>query len=143
MRRILFACVANAMRSQMAEGLARHLAKPGTVEVRSGGTDPAGYVHPAAIRAMDERGIDIRGQVSKALDVEFGLQADASVTLCGPMDSACPRPLAKKALDWAQPDPSGGGDALVRRVRDDIERRIIALFREWGCLREDAVGRPR
>ena len=125
------------MRSQMAEGLARHLAREGMVEVRSGGTNPAGFVHPAAVRAMTERGIDISRHTSKPLDLKFIESADAFITLCGPMDDACPRRLAARALDWAQPDPSWGGEAEVRKVRDDIERLITGLFEDWGVLRAD------
>ncbi len=131
------------MRSQMAEGLARHLARPGLVEVRSGGTDPAGFVHPAAVRLMRERGVDISHHTSKRIDVDFASQADAFVTLCGPLDGACPRALANRALDWYMPDPSAGGDSEVRRIRDALEARIIALYRAWGVLREEALDRPQ
>lgn len=136
MKRLLFACVGNAMRSQMAEGLARALARPGTVEVRSGGTEPAGFVHPKAIEAMRERGIEIGHQKSKPLDLQYAASVDAFITLCGPLDAACPRPLAKRALDWSMPDPSWGGDEEVRRVRDAIEAKIIVLYRDWGVLQE-------
>lgn len=125
------------MRSQMAEGLARHLARPGSVEVRSGGTNPAGFVHSGAIRVMKERGIDISSHASKGIDLSFVERADAFVTLCGPLDDACPRRLSQKALDWTQPDPSWGGDEEMRKIRDTIEAKIAALYEKWGVLRED------
>lgn len=126
------------MRSQMAEGLARTLARPGSVEVRSGGTQPAGFVHPAGIRAMREREIDISGHTSKTIDVEFARRADAFITLCGPLDDSCPRALAQRAVEWPTPDPSWGTDDDVRKIRDQLERRIAGLLAEWGVLREDA-----
>lgn len=140
MKRILFACIGNAMRSQMAEGLARYLAQPGTVEVRSGGTDPAGFVHPAAIRVMQELHIDISLHASKPIDLEFAARADAVVTLCGPLDGACPRHISDRVLDWTIRDPSWGGDDEVRRVRDEIEHKITRLFREWNVLQGDRHG---
>lgn len=141
MKRVLFACVGNAMRSQMAEGLARALAQPGALDVRSGGTDPAGFVHPDAIRLMKERGVDIARHTSKRIDLEFAKTADAVITLCGPLDDACPRTVAEQAVDWSLPDPSWGGDNEVREVRDELERRIRRLLGEWGILKGEAVAR--
>lgn len=137
MRRVLFACVGNSLRSQMAEGFARHLARPGTVEARSGGTAPAGFVHPKAVRAMQERGIDIGHHTSKTLDLDFARHADAFITLCGPLDDACPRAVAERAIDWSLPDPAGADDATVRRIRDVIEEKVRRLLEEWGVLRDD------
>lgn len=142
-KRILFACVGNAMRSQMAEGLGRHLARPGTVEIRSGGTQPAGFVHPRAVRAMKERGVDISGHTSKIIDLTFAESADAVISLCGPLDDACPRKIIERTLDWSMPDPSWGGDEEVRKVRDRIEAKIVQLYQEWGVLREDGRGGPK
>jgi arsenate reductase (thioredoxin) len=141
-KRVLFACVGNAMRSQMAEGLGRALARPGTVEVRSGGTQPAGFVHPKAVRSMKRRGIDITGHHSKPLDLEFARDADAIVTLCGPLDDACPAILFPKVIDWTMPDPSWSDDAEVDQIREAIERKLVALYRDWGVLREGAPARP-
>lgn|GEM_PF-820583 len=141
MKRILFACVGNAMRSQMAEGLGRALAQAGTIEIRSGGTAPAGFVHPKAIRSMQRRGIDISRHASKALDLDFARQADAIVTLCGPLDDACPAVLFPKVVDWTMPDPSWGDEAEVDQIRDAIETRIVTLYRDWGILREGAAVR--
>lgn len=141
MRRILFACIGNAMRSQMAEGLARALALHGTVDVRSGGTQPAGFVHPKAVRSMKRRGLDIRQHSSKPLDFEFAATADAIVTLCGPLDAACPAILFPKVVDWTMPDPSWSDDAEVDRIRDAIEERIVGLYSQWGVLREGAAVR--
>ena len=138
MRTVLFACVGNALRSQMAEGWARHLARPGTLDARSGGTAPMGYVHPAAIRAMKERGVDITGHASKVLDLSFAQRADAFITLCGPLDDACPRPLVEKVIDWSMPDPLPGGETMVREVRDALESKVRGLLAEWKILRPDA-----
>ncbi len=129
--RILFVCTGNSARSQMAEGLARHLAASG-VEVASAGTHPAG-VSPLAVEALRDRGIDISGQRSKAIeDVPGGF--DYVVTLCDTAARNCPVLPARRArLHWSLPDPilAGSNDAerqrFFHRLRDDIERRL----REW------------
>lgn len=139
-KRILFACVGNAFRSQIAEGFARAYAQPGTVEVRSGGTQPAGFVHPAAIRIMREKGIDISRHASKAIDLGFADAAEAFITLCGPVDDACPARIAKRAVDWDTPDPSWSTEAEQRRIRDLIEERVKQLLRSLGALRPDLHG---
>lgn len=134
--RILFACVGNAFRSQVAEGFARAWADPERVEVRSGGTNPAGAVSSRAVAAMKELGIDISDQTSKPLDIDYARQADVFVTLCGPVDDACPRAVAEKAVDWNLTDPQHADDASVIRVRDEIGRRVRALLAEQGVLKE-------
>lgn len=132
------------MRSQMAEGLARAIAKPGTVDVRSGGTNPAGFVHARAIRTMKARGIDISGQRSKPIDLAFAEKADAVITLCGPLDESCPRHINERVVDWTMEDPSWGTDAEIATARDALEARIAGLYREWGVLAEEGtrVRRP-
>jgi arsenate reductase len=99
----------------------------------------AGVVHPRAIRAMREVGIDISRQTSKPIDVAFADRADAFVTLCGPVDGACPARVAKKAIDWPTADPTWGDDEEVRRVRDAIGLRVEELLREHGVLRQDTA----
>jgi arsenate reductase (thioredoxin) len=126
------------MRSQMAEGWGRHLAQPGSVDVRSGGTRPAGFVHPQAVRVMQEVGVDISRHRSGPIDLAFAAAADAFVTLCGPLDDACPAPLARRVIDWTLPDPSWGGDDEVRRARDIIRDRVRNLYLAWGVLRPEA-----
>jgi arsenate reductase (thioredoxin) len=134
--RILFVCTANSARSQMAEGLARALALP-AVEVASAGTRPSS-IHPQAIEAMRERGIDIGNQRSKRID-EVGGPFDYVVTLCDDASQACPALPARRArLHWSLPDPAAaaGDEAerlrVFRQVRDEIERRLSAWLAEEG-----------
>ncbi len=134
--RILFACVGNAFRSQVAEGFTRAWADPEKVEVRSGGTNPAGVVSSRAVATMQELGIDISDQKSKPLDIEYARDADVFVTLCGPLDDACPRAVAKKAVDWGMTDPQHAEEETVVRVRDEIGRRVRALLAEHGLLKD-------
>lgn len=135
MRKILFACVANSMRSQMAEGFAKHYADQARVEIRSGGTLPSGVVHPKVVRAMAQRGIDISSHTSKGLDFDFATKADAFVSLCGPLDEACPRHLHERVMDWNMPDPGVGSEDELDRLGDEIERRVIRLLKDLDVLR--------
>jgi protein-tyrosine-phosphatase len=125
--RLLFVCVGNSCRSQMAEGFARALAG-GRVEAHSAGSRPAGYVHPQAIRLMAERGIDISGQDSKGItELPAGVTWDYVVTMgCG---DACPFLPARHRLDWDLPDPVALPEAEFRSVRDRIERLVTELVR--------------
>lgn len=138
MKTILFACVGNSFRSQIAEGFALAYAKPGSADIRSGGTAPSGVVHSGAIRLMAEKGIDISRHSSKPIDLEFAAKADAFITLCGPVDDACPARIAKRAIDWNISDPSWSDDSERRRVRDEIEAKVKRLLKELGVLRADA-----
>jgi arsenate reductase (thioredoxin) len=137
-KRILFACVGNSFRSQIAEGFARVYAREGSIDVRSGGTRPFGFVSPSAVRLMLEKGIDISKQTSKPLDLAFAERADAFVTLCGPLDDACPARLAQRAIDWNIPDPDSMDLAGQKRIRDEIEGHVKSLLRSWGLVRERA-----
>lgn len=128
-RRVLFLCTHNSARSQMAEGLLRHLAGD-RFEVYSAGTE-ATQVRPLAIRAMAELGIDIAGQESKTLDRYLGQPFDAVITVCDQANEACPVfPRARQRLHWSFPDPSkvtGTQEeqlAVYRTVRDAIRARI-------------------
>ena len=130
--RVLFACVGNSARSQMAEGFAKALGG-GRVEARSGGSKPLGHVLPEAVAAMRERGIDISGQPSKGFDEAWVRACDLVVTMgCG--DDACPAFTGKGLVDWDLPDPKGQPLEEFRRVRDDIGQRVLALLRERGVL---------
>ena len=138
--RILFVCTGNSARSQMAEGLARRLAARG-VEVASAGTHPAG-IHPLAIEAMRELGIDISGQNSKRIEDVPG-EFDYVITLCDSAAESCSAlPAWRERLHWSLPDPAGvGGDEAERRrifrqVRDDIERRLLEWLGQLGLLGE-------
>jgi arsenate reductase len=127
-RHILFLCVQNSARSQMAEGIARYLAPPG-ITISSAGSSPA-FVRPQAIEVLRELGMDITGQTSKAVaDLDMST-IDAVITLCA--EEVCPmfpRPVAK--FHWGLPDPARAeGDKLAafREVRDELVARIKALF---------------
>lgn len=126
---VLFLCVHNAGRSQMAAGFLRHLAGD-RVSVLSGGSEPASEVNPAAIEAMKEKGIDITDQYPKPWTDETVGVADVIVTMgCG---DACPVLPGKRYMDWELEDPAGKGVEEVRPVRDEIERRVRALMAELG-----------
>jgi arsenate reductase len=129
MPRVLFVCVENSNRSQMAEAFARvHGSRH--VDARSAGSRPSGQINPRAIAFMAELGIDLSEQHSKSLD-EIGTEPfDAVVTMgCG---DACPWVAAARREDWALPDPKLLDDAGFRSVRDEIERRVLNLLRELG-----------
>lgn len=124
MPRLLFVCVENANRSQMAEGFARFHGGH-QVDVLSAGSRPAGHVSPRAIEAMAELGIDISQQASRSLDEITG-EFDAVVTMgCG---DACPGVPAKRREDWALRDPAGLSDEAYRAIRDDIRKRVQGLL---------------
>ena len=126
---VLFVCVHNAGRSQMAAGWLRHLAGDG-VEVRSAGSIPADEVNPAAVEAMAEVGIDISDQRPKVLTGDAVESSDVVITMgCG---DACPIFPGKRYLDWQLDDPAGKGVEAVRPIRDEIERRVRALLSELG-----------
>ena len=130
-RHILFLCVANSARSQMAEGIARSLAPEG-IRVSSAGSAPSS-VRPQAIRILKEVGIDISGHKSKGLDAVDASSVDAVITLCA--EEVCPVFLGKAVrLHWGLPDPAGetGNEdrklAAFRGVRDELRRRLELLF---------------
>lgn len=128
---VLFVCVHNAGRSQMAAGFARALGGDG-VEVRSGGSEPASAINPVGVEVMAERGIDITRNVPQLLATEDVRQADAVITMgCG---DACPIFPGKRYEDWELRDPAGQGPDMVREVRDDIEARVRRLLVELGVL---------
>lgn len=126
---ILFVCVHNAGRSQMAAGFLRQLAGD-RVEVLSAGSEPAMAVNPLAVRAMSEVGIDIAGEEPKLLRDAAVREADVVITMgCG---DACPIYPGKRYEDWTLEDPAGKEIEEVRPIRDEIERRIRLLI---GSLR--------
>jgi len=132
---VLFVCVHNAGRSQMAAGWLRHLAGD-AVEVRSAGSLPGDQVNPAAVAAMAEVGIDISDQRPKVLTTDAVEASDVVITMgCG---DACPVFPGKRYLDWELEDPAGQGVASVRPIRDEIESRIRRLLTE---LQVPAAGR--
>ena len=121
---VLFVCVHNAGRSQMAAGWLRHLAGD-QVEVRSAGSAPAETINPSAVEAMREVGIDITDQTPKILEYEVAQDSDVIITMgCG---DACPVFPGKRYEDWELDDPAGKGVEAVRPIRDQIKARIEAL----------------
>ena len=124
---VLFVCVHNAGRSQMAAGWLRHLAGD-AVEVRSAGSLPAQQINPAAVEAMAEVGIDITDQRPTVLTTDAVEASDVVITMgCG---DACPIFPGKRYLDWVLEDPAGRGVEAVRPIRDEIESRIRGLLAE-------------
>ncbi|GHF41316.1 arsenate reductase ArsC [Streptomyces griseosporeus] len=126
---VLFVCVHNAGRSQMAAAFLTHLAGD-KVQVRSAGSAPADAVNPDVVEAMKETGIDLSAQIPNVLTAEAVQASDVVVTMgCG---DACPYFPGKRYLDWKLDDPAGQGVEAVRPIRDEIERRIRGLLAELG-----------
>jgi arsenate reductase len=130
-RHLLFLCVANSARSQMAEGIARSLA-PAGVKVSSAGSKPT-RVNPLAIQALDEIGLDLRGHVSKGVETIPPGDVDVVITLCA--EEECPVFLGKaRRIHWGLPDPGGAGLGEAERlqsfrdVRDELRRRLAVVF---------------
>ncbi|MET7987524.1 arsenate reductase ArsC [Streptomyces sp. NPDC005281] len=124
---VLFVCVHNAGRSQMAAAWLNHLAGD-RVEVRSAGSDPGDRVNPAAVAAMAEVGIDISARTPKILTVDAVQASDVCVTMgCG---DTCPVFPGKRYLDWQLEDPAGQGVDAVRPIRDEIKLLVEGLINE-------------
>jgi arsenate reductase (thioredoxin) len=124
---VLFVCVHNAGRSQMAAALLDQRAR-GRVRVRSAGSAPASEINPAVRAAMDEIGVDLSEALPKKLTPDAVEAADVVITMgCG---DACPVLPGKRYLDWELPDPAGKGLDDVRPIRDDIDKRVQDLVRE-------------
>lgn len=124
---VLFVCVQNAGRSQMAAGYLRHFAGD-TIDVLSAGSMPADQINPTAVAAMLEEGIDITAEQPKVLTTEAVQASDVVITMgCG---DACPFFPGKRYEDWTLEDPAGQGIGAIRRIRDDIKARIQALVAE-------------
>jgi len=126
-KRLLFVCIENSNRSQIAEAFAR-IHGGGRVEAWSAGSRPSGRVNPRAIEAMRELGYDLSAHASKSLDDLPSVEFDAVVTMgCG---DACPFVAARRRLDWQIPDPREMSPADFRAVRDRIEREVLDLLAE-------------
>jgi protein-tyrosine-phosphatase len=124
---VLFVCVHNAGRSQMAAAYLANLSG-GAVEVRSAGSAPADQVNPAAVEAMAEEGIDIAAEVPKVLTTDAVRESDVVITMgCG---DTCPIFPGKRYEDWELDDPAGKGVEAVRPIRDQIKARILSLLDE-------------
>jgi protein-tyrosine-phosphatase len=124
---VLFVCVHNAGRSQMAAGLVK-LRSQGRIHVRSAGSAPANSINPAVLEAMAELGVDMSQEFPKPLTTDAVHAADVVVTMgCG---DACPISPGKRYEDWVLDDPAGQDLQTVRRIRDEIDQRVTALVRE-------------
>ena len=127
---VLFVCVHNAGRSQMAAAYLQHLSG-GAVEVRSAGSEPADQINQSAVAAMAEQGIDITSETPKLLTSDAVQESDVVVTMgCG---DTCPLYPSKRYEDWDLDDPAGKDLEAVRAIRDDIKRRVLALLAELGA----------
>jgi len=130
---VLFVCVHNAGRSQMAAGLLDKLAA-GAIRVRSAGSDPADRVNPNVVAAMAEVGVDLQRELPKPLTDDGVRAADVVITMgCG---DACPVYPGKRYEDWELDDPAGGDLEAVRRIRDEIAERVARLVAELERGRE-------
>jgi protein-tyrosine-phosphatase len=124
---VLFVCVHNAGRSQIAAGYLHHLSG-GRVEVRSAGSEPADKINPVAVQAMAEEGIDIAAEQPKILTTDAVKASDVVITMgCG---DTCPYYPGKRYEDWVLDDPAGQGIEVVRPIRDEIRRRVEQLITE-------------
>lgn len=133
-KKVLFVCVENAGRSQMAEAFAR---KKG-LQAASAGTVPASRVNPTVVEAMAEKGFNLKFNKPKMLTLKMIDEADLVITMGCAVDKVCPRPMLskmqKKVVDWNLEDPKGKPIAEVRRIRDEIEKRIEELMVEHGTV---------
>ncbi|MFG3119492.1 arsenate reductase ArsC [Streptomyces sp. NPDC048197] len=126
---VLFVCIHNAGRSQMAAAFLTHLAGD-RVQVRSAGSAPADNVNPAVVAAMAEVGIDVSAEIPKVLTVEAVQASDVVITMgCG---DSCPVFPGKRYLDWQLADPAGQGIEAVRPIRNEIEERVRGLINEMA-----------
>jgi protein-tyrosine-phosphatase len=131
---VLFVCIHNAGRSQMAAAYLHHLSG-GAIEVRSAGSAPADQVNPSAVAAMAEEGIDMSAETPKILTTEAVKESDVVITMgCG---DTCPIFPGKRYEDWELEDPAGKGVESVRPIRDEIRRRVLELIDSLGVT---AVG---
>jgi arsenate reductase len=132
---VLFVCVHNAGRSQMAAGYLNHFASD-RIEVRSAGSEPADKINPVAVQAMAEEGIDIAGEQPKILTTEAVKASDVVITMgCG---DTCPFYPGKRYEDWVLDDPAGQGIEVVRPIRNEIRRRVEQLIDELRPVASDS-----
>ena len=126
-KKILFVCVENACRSQMAQGFAESFGK-GRVELYSAGSRPSSHINPVAIEVMKEKGIDLSGRRPKGLNDLPSVEMDYLITMgC---EETCPAVPTKKIIDWQIPDPKGKSIDVFRNIRDTIEEKVRTLLKE-------------
>ena len=129
MKKILFVCVENAGRSQMAEAFANKYGK-GKFAIFSAGDKPAETVNPVVVEAMKEKGIDISANKPKLLTFQMAQDSDLIVTMGCNDQGICPGPFFKPTIDWKLEDPKGKPIEKVREIRDEIERRVEELVKQ-------------
>jgi len=129
MKRVLFVCVENAGRSQMAEAFANHYGK-GKLVASSAGIMLADRVNPMVVEIMKERGLDISMNKPKLLTVKMAEEANLIITMGCSVEKFCPAPLLKNVIDWGLEDPKGKPIEKVREIRDEIEARVMKLIAE-------------
>ena len=127
MKKVLFVCVENAGRSQMAEAFAKQYGKDKFI-ASSAGNKPAERVNPTVVEAMKEKGIDISTNTPKLITFQMAQDADLIVTMGCNDQGICPGPFFKPTIDWALEDPKGKPIEKVREIRDEIERRVRKLL---------------
>ena len=129
MKRILFVCVENAGRSQMAEAFAR-LYGDGKIEASSAGTMPANEVNPMVVQVMREKGIDLSANKPKLITNQMVQEAETIIVMGCSAQGFCPAPLLNRVVDWGIDDPKGKSIERVREIRDEIEKRVKRLINE-------------
>jgi arsenate reductase len=129
LKKILFVCVENAGRSQMAEGFAKHYGKD-KVEAISAGTVPSNEINPSVIQVMQEKGIDISKNTPKLITNQMVQEADTIIVMGCSAQGFCPAPLLGKVVDWQIEDPKGKPIEKVREIRDEVEKRVKELLEE-------------
>jgi protein-tyrosine-phosphatase len=127
--KVLFVCIENAGRSQMAEAFAKTYGK-GKIETMSAGTMPAKEVNPVVVQVMLEKGIDLSGNKPKLVTTQMVQEADKVIVMGCSAEGFCPAPLLNKVLDWEIEDPKGQPIERVREIRDKIERKVRLLIDE-------------
>lgn len=129
MKKVLFVCVENAGRSQMAEAFARHYGK-GKIEAISAGTMPSTEVNPIVVQVMREKGIDISKNKPKLVNTQMVHEADVIIAMGCNAQGFCPASFLSKVVDWKLEDPKGKPIEKVREIRDEIETRVKKLVEE-------------
>jgi protein-tyrosine-phosphatase len=129
MKKVLFVCVENAGRSQMAEGFAKAYGK-GKLEAKSAGTMPANEINPRVVQVMRERGIDLSVNKPKLVTNKMVQEADMIIVMGCSASGFCPAPMLPKVKDWGIEDPKGKLIEKIREIRDEIENRVRMLINE-------------
>ena len=138
---VLILCTGNSCRSHMAEGILREVARD-VLNVQSAGSDPAGHVHPLAIRAMGEIGIDISSHTSKHMNEFLSCEVETVITVCDNADQACPTfPGQANRYHWPFPDPAKaeGTQEEIRKVFEQVRDDIRGVFTDYGLSRKDSI----